>query len=53
MEKFGKSQSVLRTEDNRFLTGTGKYIDYQNPKRSIFAYIYRNHQAHAKIKDQM
>ena len=39
MEKFGKSQSVLRTEDNRFLTGTGKYIDDQTPSSSLFAYF--------------
>ena len=31
MEKFGKSQSVLRTEDNRFLTGKGRYIDDATP----------------------
>ena len=51
MEKFGKSQSVLRTEDNRFLTGTGKYIDDQTPPSSLFAYFFRSEIAHAKIKD--
>ena len=51
MEKFGKSQSVLRTEDNRFLTGTGKYIDDQTPSSSLFAYFFRSQVAHAKIKD--
>ena len=40
MEKFGKSQSVLRTEDNRFLTGTGKYIDDHTPSNSLFAYFF-------------
>ena len=51
MEKFGKSQSVLRTEDNRFLNGTGKYIDDQTPSSSLFAYFFRSQVAHAKIKD--
>ena len=27
MDKFGKSQSVKRVEDVRFLTGQGRYID--------------------------
>ena len=51
MEKFGKSQSVLRTEDNRFLIGTGKYIDDQTPSSSLFAYFFRSQVAHAKIKE--
>ena len=49
MEKFGKSQSVLRTEDNRFLTGTGTYIDDSTPPASLFAYFFRSQVAHAKI----
>ena len=49
MEKFGKSQSVLRTEDNRFLTGTGRYIDDSTPAASLFAYFFRSQVAHAKI----
>ena len=51
MEKFGKSQSVLRREENRFLNGTGKYIDDQTPSSSLFAYFFRSQVAHAKIKD--
>jgi len=27
MEKFGRSQSVTRVEDLRFLTGQGRYVD--------------------------
>ncbi len=50
MEKFGKSQSVLRTEDNRFLTGKGKYIDDATPPGSLFAYFFRAQVAHAKIR---
>ncbi len=49
MEKFGKSQSVLRTEDNRFLTGSGTYIDDSTPPASLFAYFFRSQVAHAKI----
>ena len=51
MEKFGKSQSVLRTEDNRFLTGTGAYIDDSSPPDSLFAYFFRSQVAHAKISN--
>ena len=50
MEKFGKSQPVLRTEDNRFLTGKGRYIDDATPPGSLFAYFLRAQVAHAKIK---
>ena len=49
MEKFGKSQSVLRTEDNRFLTGEGNYIDDSTPSDSLYAYFFRSQVAHAKI----
>ena len=49
MEKFGKSQSILRTEDNRFLTGKGRYIDDSTPSSSLFAYFFRSQVAHAKI----
>ncbi len=49
MEKFGKSQSVLRTEDNRFLTGKGRYIDDTTPSGSLFAYFFRSQVAHADI----
>ena len=50
MEKFGKSQSVLRTEDNRFLTGKGSYIDDATPPGSLFAYFLRAQVAHAEIR---
>jgi len=49
MEKFGKSQSVLRTEDDRFLTGKGRYIDDATPPDSLFAYFFRSQVAHARI----
>ena len=51
MEKFGKSQSVLRTEDDRFLTGEGNYIDDSTPSDSLYAYFFRSQVAHAKIVD--
>ena len=50
MEKFGKSQSVLRTEDDRFLTGKGRYIDDATPSDSLYAYFFRSQVAHAKIE---
>ena len=49
MEKFGKSQSVLRTEDDRFLTGAGNYIDDSTPSDSLYGYFFRSQVAHAKI----
>ena len=27
MDKFGKSQPIRRLEDQRFLTGQGRYVD--------------------------
>ena len=49
MEKFGKSQSVSRTEDDRFLTGKGNYIDDSTPLASLYAYFFRSQVAHAEI----
>lgn len=49
MEKFGKSQSVLRTEDHRFLTGKGQYVDDVAPDDALFAYVFRSPVAHAEI----
>ena len=49
MEKFGKSQSVLRTEDHRFLTGKGQYVDDIAPDGALFAYVFRSPVAHAEI----
>ena len=49
MEKFGKSQSVLRTEDHRFLTGKGQYVDDIAPDDALFAYVFRSPVAHAEI----
>lgn len=49
MEKFGKSQSVRRVEDQRFLTGHGRYIDDVAPADALFAYFLRATTAHGEI----
>ena len=49
MEKFGKSQSVKRTEDLRFLTGEGRYVDDITPKDALFGYVFRSSVAHGNI----
>ncbi|MEY8143193.1 xanthine dehydrogenase family protein molybdopterin-binding subunit [Falsihalocynthiibacter sp. CO-5D18] len=49
MEKFGKSQSVLRTEDVRFLTGQGRYVDDIVPANALYGYVFRSSVAHADI----
>ena len=49
MTKFGTSQSVLRREDARFLTGTGNYIEDMIPEGALFAAIFRSPVAHGRI----
>ena len=49
MDKFGKSQSVTRREDQRFLTGQGRYVDDIAPKDALVAYFLRSPVAHAEI----
>ncbi|WP_170533619.1 xanthine dehydrogenase family protein molybdopterin-binding subunit [Ruegeria atlantica] len=49
MDKFGKSQPVKRTEDQRFLTGTGQYIDDAVPGDALFAAFFRSQVAHGRI----
>ncbi|RBW56247.1 xanthine dehydrogenase family protein molybdopterin-binding subunit [Ruegeria sp. A3M17] len=49
MEKFGKSQPVKRTEDQRFLTGHGRYMDDDVPEDALFAAFYRSPVAHGRI----
>ncbi|WP_424437269.1 xanthine dehydrogenase family protein molybdopterin-binding subunit [Planktotalea sp.] len=51
MEKFGKSQAVKRTEDIRFLTGEGRYVDDITPKGALFGYVLRSPVAHATITE--
>lgn len=49
MDKFGKSQPVLRIEDNRFLTGKGRYMDDIAPEGALRAYVLRSPVAHAVL----
>ncbi len=49
MEKFGKSQPVKRTEDQRFLTGQGHYMDDRVPENGLFAAFLRSPVAHGRI----
>ena len=49
MEKFGKSQSVLRREDDRFVTGRGQYVDDTAPKGALHGYVLRSSYAHGVI----
>ena len=49
MEKFGKSQSVKRFEDRRFLTGQGRYVDDLAPEGALFAYFLRSTYGHGQI----
>ncbi len=51
MEKFGKSQSVTRVEDVRFLTGHGRYVDDIAPEGAFYAYFLRSTVAHGEITE--
>ncbi|MEM8978638.1 MAG: xanthine dehydrogenase family protein molybdopterin-binding subunit [Pseudomonadota bacterium] len=51
METFGKSQSVTRKEDLRFLTGAGRYIDDIAPDTAFHAYFLRSSFAHGEITE--
>ena len=46
MEKFGKSQPTRRLEDQRFITGAGRYIDDVAPKGALHAVFVRSQVAH-------
>ncbi len=49
MQKFGTSQSVKRTEDVRFLTGTGRYLEDSAPADTLHAVVFRSPVAHGQI----
>ena len=49
MEKFGKSQSVRRVEDRRFLTGQGRYVDDIAPEGALHAHFLRSDMAHGQL----
>lgn len=51
MEKFGKSQSVTRREDVRFLTGEGRYVDDIAPADALQCFVFRAPVAHGIITE--
>lgn len=51
MEKFGKSQSTVRVEDLRFLTGEGRYVDDIAPRDALHAFVFRSPIAHGVITE--
>lgn len=51
MDKFGKSQSVKRTEDVRFLIGEGRYVDDVTPDGALHAFFFRSSVSHGVITE--
>ena len=49
MAKFGVGQSVLRVEDQKFITGKGRYTDDINLDGQAYGAAVRSFEAHAKI----
>ena len=49
MAKFGIGQPVRRVEDQRFITGEGRYTDDINPDGQAYLVVVRSPHAHAKI----
>lgn len=50
MTEQGIGKRVARTEDLRFLTGRGRYVDDMNVPGQTHAYIVRSPHAHARIR---
>lgn len=50
MGKFGVGQSIRRVEDQRFLTGHGRYTDDITVPGQAYLYVLRSPHAHADIK---
>ncbi|MEO8037454.1 MAG: xanthine dehydrogenase family protein molybdopterin-binding subunit [Betaproteobacteria bacterium] len=50
MTRFGIGQAVTRREDQRLLTGTGRYIDDQTLPRQTYVAFVRSPHAHARIR---
>ena len=50
MAKFGIGQAVRRVEDQRFVTGAGRYIDDINLAGQAYAVTVLSPHAHARIK---
>lgn len=51
MQKFGIGQSAARVEDQRLLTGSGRYVDDINLDGQAWAVFVRSPHAHAHIKE--
>lgn len=51
MSRFGLGQPVRRTEDLRFLTGRGRYIDDISPIGLTHAAVLRSPHAHARLRN--
>ena len=49
MAKFGIGQAITRREDQRLLTGTGKYVDDVPLKNQTHLVFVRSPHAHARI----
>ena len=49
MAKFGIGQPVRRVEDQRFITGNGRYTDDINAEGQAYLVVVRSPHAHAKI----
>jgi aerobic carbon-monoxide dehydrogenase large subunit len=47
VKKFGIGQPVRRLEDERFITGAGRYTDDLLPTKAAYAYVLRSPHAHA------
>src|SRR5215813_60687 len=47
--KFGIGQSVRRVEDQRFITGRGRYVDDINLPHQCYAAVVYSPHAHARI----
>jgi carbon-monoxide dehydrogenase large subunit len=50
MNKFGIGQPVRRVEDQRFLTGRGRYVDDINLPHQAYAAVVISPHAHARVK---
>ena len=50
MAKFGVGQPVRRVEDQRFITGAGRYTDDIDLDGQAYIAVVRSPEAHARIK---
>ncbi len=50
MAKFGVGQSVRRVEDQRFITGHGRYTDDIDIAGQAYGHVVRSPEAHARIR---